>query len=843
MKNIFLSALFMLTFILSLASDLSADSSLKFSKIEVDASASMGRLKSLHGVNGSPRRPAMERRGMSFPAEDSTNGYRKAKIDLVRTHGSRAWNLETLFPDISADPSHPDNYNFGPTDEIISSINDVGSEVLFKIGERADLEFILKDLGKYEEIIRHVVMHYNKGWADGFNYDIRYWEVWNEPDLSDIHWGGTPEQFYRVYEAAAKAVKAADPDALIGGPTLAMVNESTPYREGFLAFVQENDLPLDFLSWHYYSVDANDPYDFVRIADNLQGLLNQYGFKETLSILDEWNCDFRAILSLDPNSEIKTMDPMGLASFQVSALIYMEESEIDRAAMWYANSPLGQQGATPNKAGQGMIAFGKMADTLEKLQISGAGTNGFASQAGRSADGKTIQVLISNYQIPDELNGPRGGEDVLHEGDLFNLVLLPRRTVSYDANDGYDLVVNGLDPEADYEIARYRITQDRDFSLLDKSQAKGSQVHLQAELPPPAIELVVITKVYDYTDKKLWHDGTIYGGQFSAAKIVAGNGSEGFDVEKFINSEMGEAIMAMIKNELVIYGGDKWNHPDMIQYWTDRGVIKEIHNIEDAKHTWITYVPDYMKEEGNTKKYPVVFSAHGGGGTLFEAENHGFVNICHEKGFIAVAPENENSNPAFSVSNLKPLLDEMEKLGYPIDRSRVYYTGMSAGGSASLYVGLKESKLVAAIAAHSSPAPLDNTSDRYSGLITEEMFNTGTQVPMWLAVGEFDFGQLPLSEGTIAGLNKWLAMNGCSKTSATRDNLIGITADSVNVKELYGVDYTYADFYDKQGVKMNKIIGIQGHPHWVSPNFAESAWEFMSRFSRSENGKLIVTEK
>jgi poly(3-hydroxybutyrate) depolymerase len=301
--------------------------------------------------------------------------------------------------------------------------------------------------------------------------------------------------------------------------------------------------------------------------------------------------------------------------------------------------------------------------------------------------------------------------------------------------------------------------------------------------------------------------------------------------------------MSMIKNELVIYGDKNWNHPDMIKYWTDRGVIKEIHNIEDSKHTWITYVPDYIKKQSDTKQYPVVFSAHGGGGTLFEAENHGFVRICREKGFIVVAPENESSNAIFSAANLKPILDEMEKLGYPIDRSRVYYTGMSAGGSASLYTGLKDYKLIAAVAGHSSPRPLDQTSDKYPTLITDDMYNTGTAVPMWLAVGEFDFGQLPFSEGIITGLNKWLAMNGCSKTSATKDNMIGITADSITVKKLYGVNYTFADFYNKQGVAMNQIIGIQGHPHWVTPNFAESAWDFMSRFSRSQDGKLAVKGK
>ena len=345
---------------------------------------------------------------------------------------------------------------------------------------------------------------------------------------------------------------------------------------------------------------------------------------------------------------------------------------------------------------------------------------------------------------------------------------------------------------------------------------------------------------YDYPDKPLWHDSTVYGGHLDAAKIIAGNGSAGFDIDRFIDSEMGEAIMSMIKNELVIYGNQNWNHPDMIRYWSDRGVIKEIHNIEDPKHTWISYVPDYMMQQGNSRKYPVVFSAHGGGGSLWEAENHGFVAISNEKGLIVVAPENENSNPQVSVDALGPILDEMEKLGYPVDRSRIYYTGMSAGGVASLYVGLKAAGQVAAVAAHSSPAPLDKTSDRFTGLMTDDMFTTGNRVPMWLAVGEFDYGQLPLSAGTIEGLNSWLAMNGCKQTSATADNLIGINADSVAVKEFYGVDYTFADFFDHEGVKMNEVIGIQGHPHWVSPNFAESAWEFMRKFSRSPAGELVV---
>ena len=40
-------------------------------------------------------------------------------------------------------------------------------------------------------------MHHNEGWADGFNYGIEYWEIWNEPDFDKDDasnkrtWGGT----------------------------------------------------------------------------------------------------------------------------------------------------------------------------------------------------------------------------------------------------------------------------------------------------------------------------------------------------------------------------------------------------------------------------------------------------------------------------------------------------------------------------------------------------------------------------------------------------------------------------------------------------------------------------
>jgi xylan 1,4-beta-xylosidase len=506
-KSIKSPVLFFLSLFLCLYSQQVCSGS-RLLNIEVDASKAVGQFKPLRGANGSPRRINADQK----TSIDISTGYRAAKINMVRTHDSVGGDLDpasgslppmtggsgmspdarkaadkyVIFPDPAADPGKAESYNFGPTDELVGAIHAAGAEVLFRLG-RSGMTTAEPptDLVKYGEIIRHVVLHYNRGWANGFHYNIRYWEVWNEPDLGRIWWTGTPEQYYSLYEAAAKAVKSSDSNALVGGPTIALVNQSTPYREGFLAFVRDHKLPLDFFSWHYYSVDANDPYDFVRIGRSMRGLLDSYGFNDTPSFLDEWNSWRR---------DAGVAEPINQASFVLSSLIYMQDGNIDQAMLYRADREFGPEGSAPTKLGQGLLAIGRMDNTPVRLQISGGDTNGFAVQAGRSTDGNIIQVLISNYQIAAVNIGPRKGKDVMHEGELFDMDLLPRRTLTYDANGGYNMVIAGLDPDSDYDVERYRITAERDFSLVDTSKAKGAQIRLQAELPPPAIELVVITK-------------------------------------------------------------------------------------------------------------------------------------------------------------------------------------------------------------------------------------------------------------------------------------------------------------------------------------------------------------
>ena len=70
-----------------------------------------------------------------------------------------------------------------------------------------------------------------EGWGDGVG--VRYWEIWNEPDLSQF-WNGTVKEYYRLLEVAYQTIKSVDP-----GATVIL---------GALAFFEKPDWLFDLLA-------------------------------------------------------------------------------------------------------------------------------------------------------------------------------------------------------------------------------------------------------------------------------------------------------------------------------------------------------------------------------------------------------------------------------------------------------------------------------------------------------------------------------------------------------------------------------------------------------------------
>jgi xylan 1,4-beta-xylosidase len=106
-----------------------------------------------------------------------------------------------------------------------------------------------KDYDKWAELVyqwvRHSVEKYGPEEVSSW-----YWEVWNEPDIS--YWHGTPEEYDKLYDYAAKAVKRALPSVKVGGPaTTGPANpKSAAYLKQFLEHCDKTGVPLDFITYH-----------------------------------------------------------------------------------------------------------------------------------------------------------------------------------------------------------------------------------------------------------------------------------------------------------------------------------------------------------------------------------------------------------------------------------------------------------------------------------------------------------------------------------------------------------------------------------------------------------------
>ena len=113
------------------------------------------------------------------------------------------------------------------------------------------------DYEKWAELVyqwvTHCVERYGREEVESW-----YWEVWNEPNIG--YWRGTTEEYIKLYDYSADAVKRALPTARVGGPetTGPGWDEAADFLRTFLDHVQtgtnyatgETGSPLDFITFH-----------------------------------------------------------------------------------------------------------------------------------------------------------------------------------------------------------------------------------------------------------------------------------------------------------------------------------------------------------------------------------------------------------------------------------------------------------------------------------------------------------------------------------------------------------------------------------------------------------------
>jgi len=441
-------------------------------QIKVYFNTNLGRFKDLGGVNVGPG--------------NAVAGYKDAGIYLIRTHDfygptdyegyTKFYNKTSLSFDPNFDPKSPEYYDWTSSDEKMAAIVDNGFTPYFRLGiswpsDRRKTPVTPPfdpdgvNFSKFAELCVRTIMHYNDGWDNGFHYNIKYWEVWNEPD--GRFWRGKAEDFHRMYEQIVRAIKAYDPDLKVGGPGVTPGSvtrfEQSAYSSDFLEYCRDRDVPLDFYSWHIYR--CFDPSMYKYFADRVRNMLDGYGFTETESHLNETNLT-AGYHMIDLNS------PTG-AAFTTSILMTIQESPVE-LLMWYRGERhvLGifnndNEDGTPNYKwnGYGFKAMNYLVKNTPVRILADASevdTNPgrLKAAAGKSEDGKEVYVLISNYACVE------------------NEISVKVSNLPWD-NDG------------DISYTRYIVKYSQEFTEETKTLEGGKSIEISfRDMLPPTVTLL-----------------------------------------------------------------------------------------------------------------------------------------------------------------------------------------------------------------------------------------------------------------------------------------------------------------------------------------------------------------
>jgi hypothetical protein len=288
--------------------------------------------------------PGVDLGGRGFSRDSAWPG------ELAAQETINAWSKEIGFGgvnriqynlwEISDQKKISDSY-----EQNIKKISDAGGIVILNIfgmpkgmGRVLDKRSMPKNPGAFKEHIKGIIrdLSCNK------KYNIWY-EVWSAPDLETFFIGRQEEYLilYRIFaEAVHELEKETKTNIPLGGPsvsawfantennTVATPERSLVYE--LIKFCYRYKLPLDFISWHAYSSNAQPELAGTIYNKNpvqlIRNWLKYFGFsQDTPIIIDEWNFDLNKNMAVE-----RSVRAFIAASFIPARLDKMNAAGIDR---------------------------------------------------------------------------------------------------------------------------------------------------------------------------------------------------------------------------------------------------------------------------------------------------------------------------------------------------------------------------------------------------------------------------------------------------------------------------------------------------------------------------------
>ncbi|MBI3569753.1 MAG: hypothetical protein HY082_01425 [Gammaproteobacteria bacterium] len=399
---------------------------------------------------------------------------------------------------VPSDPADPSLYDFTLLDQQVAAVIGIGAEpmVVFPLGAKP------ADLNAYAVYAQNVAKHLTQGWGNGYFWNVKLFRFANEPD--GAYWTGTRQEFFDSYAAWAKALKAVNPAFILDVPGFMQAHGTAgpdslnTWITDFLAYCQNNSVPVDFLSVHAYSpMPYFSFYDDFRLVEaelkKYPALSPLYGTPRLAN--DEWNALVGDLWSGSYHSQF---DTAWVAAQNINALINMVEQGL-QLSIRYGGAFNGGTGGCHdflltdcNDLGKpayyAFKGFNSLSGTT-RLSTTGTDHMNFAAIAGKS--GNRITIVISNFDVKTYLDTfePAGSPANAFYNQYVSLFGAP---VVYGQ---FNLTLQNLPWNASQQVIyeRYRVDDQNQLSLVETRSVPGNgALSFTASIAAPSVQVIEV---------------------------------------------------------------------------------------------------------------------------------------------------------------------------------------------------------------------------------------------------------------------------------------------------------------------------------------------------------------
>ncbi|SFL52414.1 xylan 1,4-beta-xylosidase [Gracilibacillus orientalis] len=239
-------------------------------------------------------------------------------FSYIRGHGLLYDDIG-IYREIEVDGEKKPFYNFTYVDRIFDAFLELGLKPFIEIGFMpkllaSDDQTIFawegnvtppNDYHKWEDLIQAVTEHFIERYG---REEVLTWpfEIWNEPNLVNFWKDADKEEYFRLYQVTARAIKSVHGDIQVGGP--AICGGSDEWITDFLTFCNNENVPVDFVSRHaytsrpphkvtadHYYQELTEPDKMLREFKDVRQMIMDTDFSDLPFHITEYNTSYSPI--------------------------------------------------------------------------------------------------------------------------------------------------------------------------------------------------------------------------------------------------------------------------------------------------------------------------------------------------------------------------------------------------------------------------------------------------------------------------------------------------------------------------------------------------------------------